>query len=307
MKIIKSTFLLLIISLLLGVNVSASNLNKYFVSDVLDGSDKIIVQDQFGNNYLVEYGIGCLGMWREESNYIYIDIGGNYLDGIGDTIYINNSKDSCRVWDVDELNKHSLVVSGPASPTSPCIKSDLYYVADNVKYYDEHCIIPYNPNLNLKFAELYNQTCQNGGTLNGEQIVSIILDAGNGNTNVMSEICKNNQEKNKTLNELNEIAENGFCRQYNNDDISFTKNLLEEKGLQETWSYKLIGHLYLGSNNGEPMDNYYDDKCALKYDPNITNYITENIKTNCNKDVTIDELIDWSMRLKGSDSLKKLQ
>ena len=291
------SIIILILSFCIAPEIFASNLKRYYVENVLDSDDKIIIEDLYGDRYLVEYGIGCLGMWREEWNYIYIDIGGSILDGIGDTIYINNFEDDCRVWDVDELSGNQSSVIGPASPTSPCTKSGFYFSADNVKYYDAQCILPYNPSWNLKTAEIYSQTCQNGGLLTEEQLVKIIIDMGNLSTSVMSEICKENQEYNKLMDDLINTAKEGFCRVYNQDDITFSKKLLEKKGLDKTWSYKLIGNLYLGRKNEELMDNYYDDKCTLKYDSNITNYITKYIKTECGRDTTIDELITWSKKL----------
>lgn len=83
---------------------NASNLKKYYVIKDLYSDYKIIVEDSYGDQYLVEYGIGCLSMWRYEGKYIYIDVGGAFLDGIGDTIYLFDSDDDCRVWDVDELS-----------------------------------------------------------------------------------------------------------------------------------------------------------------------------------------------------------
>lgn len=111
------TFFLLIFTVVSTVH--AANLKKYFVTKVLDSSDNIIVEDSYGDQYLVEYGIGCLSMWRYESKYIYIDIGGAFLDGIGDTIYLFDSDDDCRVWDVDELESSSpsYYYIPPSTPT----------------------------------------------------------------------------------------------------------------------------------------------------------------------------------------------
>lgn len=80
------------------------NLKQYFVSSVIDNKDEIVVEDKFGDKYLVEYGIGCgLSMWRYEGKYIDIDIGGSFLDGIGDRIYLFDSDDDCKVLEANEL------------------------------------------------------------------------------------------------------------------------------------------------------------------------------------------------------------
>lgn len=118
----KKFFLLAVLSFLfVGTTsmVQASNLKRYFVTNVFDSSDKIIVEDSYGDQYLVEYGIGCLSMWRYEDKYIHIDIGGSFLDGIGDRIYLIDSEQDCRVWDVDELgtSDSSYYYTAPSTPT----------------------------------------------------------------------------------------------------------------------------------------------------------------------------------------------
>lgn len=89
------------------------NLKKYYVDSVIDSKDNIIVIDKYGTKYLVEYGIGCLSMWRYEGKNIDVDIGGSFLDGVGDRIYLFDSDDDCKVWDADELSSGS---NAPAYP-----------------------------------------------------------------------------------------------------------------------------------------------------------------------------------------------
>jgi len=78
------------------------NFKKYYLLKE-SSSDEIIVEDSEGDQYLVEYGAGCSSMWRYEGKYIYIDVTG-YLNGVGDTIYLLDDEQDCRVWDVEELN-----------------------------------------------------------------------------------------------------------------------------------------------------------------------------------------------------------
>ena len=41
------------------------NIKRYYVDNVFDSEDKIIVSDKKGTQFLVEYGLGCgLSMWR---------------------------------------------------------------------------------------------------------------------------------------------------------------------------------------------------------------------------------------------------
>ena len=72
------------------LSVFASNLKQYYVVAEFSSDYKIIVEDSWGDKYLVEYGIGCLSMWRYENKTIYIDVSG-WLDGIGDEIYLFDS------------------------------------------------------------------------------------------------------------------------------------------------------------------------------------------------------------------------
>lgn len=94
------------------------NLKRYFVDAVIDSRDEIIVEDSYGEKYIVEYGIGCLSMWRYEGKYVEIDIGGAFLDGIGDTIYLFDSSDECRVWDAQEIGG----IAAPIVPYEPLPK-----------------------------------------------------------------------------------------------------------------------------------------------------------------------------------------
>jgi hypothetical protein len=84
------------------------NLKRYFVESVIDGEDKIIVSEsRSGSRFLLEYGIGCLSMWRYEGKYIDIDVGGSFLNGISDQIYLFDGDDNCKVWDADEISSIS--------------------------------------------------------------------------------------------------------------------------------------------------------------------------------------------------------
>lgn len=106
-----SILVFLIFVFVLNHKVVYARIEKFYVENVFDNEDKIIVSDLYGAKYLVEYGIGCgLSMWRYEDEFIYIDIGGAFLDGISDTIYLPDSDDSCNVWDAEEIDDTSLSI-----------------------------------------------------------------------------------------------------------------------------------------------------------------------------------------------------
>jgi hypothetical protein len=82
----------------------------------------------------VEYGIGCgLSMWRYEGKTIDIDIGGSFLDGIGDRIYLFDSGRDCKVWDAKDLGSSGGGFSGgstyiPPAPTTPSCPANSSFV-----------------------------------------------------------------------------------------------------------------------------------------------------------------------------------
>lgn len=100
------------------------NIKRYDVDNVFDSEDKIIVSDKSGTQFLVEYGLGCgLSMWRYEGKTIDIDIGGSFLDGIGDRIYLFDSGRDCKVWDADEISSGSSYSSGGTPNIDELLKS----------------------------------------------------------------------------------------------------------------------------------------------------------------------------------------
>jgi hypothetical protein len=90
-------------------DVEEVDLEPFYIENVIDSKDQIIVQDAGGDRFLVEYGMGCSSMWRFEDKYIHIDIGGSFLDGISDRVYLLDSDQDCRVWDVDELSSNNFL------------------------------------------------------------------------------------------------------------------------------------------------------------------------------------------------------
>jgi len=118
------------------------NLQKYFVISVNNGKNEIVVEDKYGDKYLVEYGIGCLSMWRYENKYIDIDTGGLFLDGISDKIYLFDSGDECQVWNVKKIDNYPSIpytppstftytpdINAPSPSTLPEINSSLNFVS----------------------------------------------------------------------------------------------------------------------------------------------------------------------------------
>ena len=153
-----------------------ADLKKYrMIKEV--GYDKVIVEDWLGTMYLVEYGIGCLSMWRYEGKYIYIEQG-LFLDGISDTIHLLDSDDECRVWNAEQLDTSGSGFSSgstyyvpPVAPVSTCpanasfvggkcsCNTGFFADADKCVTATQHCQKTYGPN---SYGDATNCYCNDG-------------------------------------------------------------------------------------------------------------------------------------------------
>ena len=88
------------------------DIKVYYLNSEIEDEDKVILIGIDEVPYLVEYGVGCLGMWRYVDEVIYVDVGAGYLDGISDNIYLPNG-DDCRVWDAEEIEAAPVYVPSP--------------------------------------------------------------------------------------------------------------------------------------------------------------------------------------------------
>ena len=73
------------------------------VLKVLDDSgSKVVIIRRTGERYIVEYGVGCLSMWRYEGKAIIINSPGLF-GGIGSNLILPNEQQTCRVWNLDTI------------------------------------------------------------------------------------------------------------------------------------------------------------------------------------------------------------
>jgi hypothetical protein len=101
-------------------SVDQVNIEQFYVDKVLDSDDKIIVTDKNGDKLLVEYGLGCgISMWRYEGKKVHIDIGGAFLDGIGDQMYLFDSGRDCKIWDGEEITGNTNSYSATETSIPP--------------------------------------------------------------------------------------------------------------------------------------------------------------------------------------------
>jgi len=158
-------FIILFITILSLILISpkislANDFTRFYLTDDLGGY-KAIIEDAHGSKYLIEYGIGCLSLWRYEGSIakkLYIDIGGSFLDGIGDTLYLLDTDDKCKIWDAKQLSAGSIYSNGGSSlqscPKNSTVKTDGKchcddgYVTngDVCISSDDDCKLKYGPN-----------------------------------------------------------------------------------------------------------------------------------------------------------------
>ena len=65
-------------------------------------NDHYIIQRRNGEQYLIEKGIGCLGLSRYVGRTVYVYSPG-FFAGIGSKLILPNDEGECRIWDSSEL------------------------------------------------------------------------------------------------------------------------------------------------------------------------------------------------------------
>ena len=98
-KNMKSKYLLFFtISLfLLATQVFAAT-EAVLLLKVMDSDSKAIIERKNGEQYLIEYGVGVISIWRYEGKAVLIQSPGIFL-GIGSSIILPNDDQKARIWD----------------------------------------------------------------------------------------------------------------------------------------------------------------------------------------------------------------
>jgi hypothetical protein len=213
------------------------NIKRYYVDNVFDSEDKIIVTDKNGTQFLVEYGLGCgLSMWRYEGKTIDIDIGGSFLDGIGDRIYLFDSGRDCKVWDADELSSSGSYPSGGTSNINELLKSAC---PSNASYSNGQCFCNEGYVASGNACITYTQNCQNKYGVNsyGDKQYCYCSSGYELNSDktscVQSLICPANASKVSGSCVCNEgfVLKNGQCITHTTDcKLSFGEHVIGSKG-----------------------------------------------------------------------------
>lgn len=93
--------ILLYASCLMWSSECQAKIEEVVVLKVFDSKDKVMVQRTNGEIWLLEYGIGCLSLWRYEGKTIYVVSSGLFA-GIGSKIILEDGGE-CRIWDSEQL------------------------------------------------------------------------------------------------------------------------------------------------------------------------------------------------------------
>lgn len=72
-----------------------------YVRKVFD-SDKILIQRQNGESYILEYGVGCIALWRYEGRWAMVYSPYSFA-GVGSRILLPNDNGDCRIWNSELL------------------------------------------------------------------------------------------------------------------------------------------------------------------------------------------------------------
>lgn len=105
--------------LTLPVPAAAARVDSVYVDQVLDDDYKVVITRSDESIWLLEYGIGCLSLWRFEGRMILISSPGTFA-GVGSRLVLPNDSGSCRIWDAELLNspQSSTTSSTPTPATS---------------------------------------------------------------------------------------------------------------------------------------------------------------------------------------------
>jgi len=141
----------------------ADDVERIYIEDLLD-DDRAIISDKYGDKYMIEYGIGCLSIWRYEDDYVYIEKG-SFIDGIGDTIYLPDEDGDCRVWDAEEIDNSHSYYSPPIIPSneSNAMATERLKIYMNafLNNFTPECVDPLNTISPDKFTEFKKMCLDN--------------------------------------------------------------------------------------------------------------------------------------------------
>jgi hypothetical protein len=85
------------------VGASIRGLEYVGVVKVLDPSDKAIIARANGEQWLLEKGVGCLGLFRFEGRQVIVTSPGLFA-GVGSQLILPDGSGNCRIWNSQQLH-----------------------------------------------------------------------------------------------------------------------------------------------------------------------------------------------------------
>jgi hypothetical protein len=257
-------------------NSDSVNIKQYYVDNVFDSEDKIIVSNSSGK-YLVEYGIGCsLSMWRYEGKMIDIDTGGAFLDGISDTIYLFDSGRNCRVWDAEELSGGSYNgYTSPSNLSKTCPANSSLVGTDCI------CNFGYVTDPTKTYCTAQSPSCPaNSSYLNGQCVCNhndIIGYVASGNNCITyTQNCQNKYGANTYGNENS--CSCGASYEWNSNKTACVLSVYCSENSTKVNNQCICNNGYSNYNNGCLT---YNEICKKSYGNNVIGFKKNDGQVRC--------------------------
>jgi hypothetical protein len=68
------------------------------VVSLFESSSQVLVERANGERWVLEYGVGCLSLWRYVGKSVIVDSPGLFA-GVGSSLILPDDAGSCRIWD----------------------------------------------------------------------------------------------------------------------------------------------------------------------------------------------------------------
>ncbi|QIA27704.1 copper amine oxidase N-terminal domain-containing protein [Thermaerobacter sp. PB12/4term] len=101
--------------------VEAAEVEYVWVLEVDDLENWVIVERSNGEQWLLEYGVGCLSLWFYEGRQVIIYSPGFLFAGVGSKIVLPERDQTCQIFDAKQIggSRIPLVPVLPPAPTQP--------------------------------------------------------------------------------------------------------------------------------------------------------------------------------------------
>lgn len=99
---------------------------------VMDSDSKAIIQRRNGDQYLIEYGVGVISIWRYEGKAVLIHSPGLFL-GVGSSVILPDDDQKARIWDSKLLGDSGSASGLPTDESGLVIEDEITLFDSNGK------------------------------------------------------------------------------------------------------------------------------------------------------------------------------